>query len=360
MRLHPSTLKKIKRFKSIRRGYYSLLLLIGFIIFSCFAELFINHRALVVKYEGKYYFPTYTSPITGTELGEDYPYEVNYRELKAKWEAAESAMTTAADNFIIMPLVAFGPYENNFYELTNKSGGKMAPPYPPHFAHGHYLGTDSSGRDILARLVYALRTALFFAIFLSIITLAIGSSLGLFMGYFAGVFDLLMDRAIEIWSAIPYLYTIILIAAIFKPSIFILFLIFLFFGWSTGHSSMRSVTYKEKTREYVLSARAQGASHGRVLFKHLLPNNLFLIITALPFLIHGNLSALTSLDFLGFGLQPPTPSIGELIEQGKSHWNKPWILGSVVSAFTILLIMITFIGESLREAFDPKKYSKFE
>ena len=360
MPLHPSTLKKIQRFKNIRRGYYSLWIMIGFIVFCCFAELFVNHRALVVKYEGKYYFPTYRSPIFGTELGEDFPYEVNYRELKAKWATMTEDSTQHADNFILMPLIHFNPYENNFYDLKNKEGKKLAPPYPPNFKHGHYLGTDRNGRDVLARLVYAARTALFFSLLLSLITVAIGSSIGLCMGYFGGLFDLLFDRFLEIWASIPGLFVLIIISSIIMPSITVLFFIFLIMNWGTGLSVMRSITFKEKTREYILSARAQGASHLRILFKYLLPNNLFLIITALPFLIQANLTTLTAIDYLGFGLPPPTPSIGEIISQGRVYWNKPWILGSVVVLLVFLLVTITFIGESLREATDPKRYSYFE
>lgn len=354
MKLHPSTLKKINRFKSIRRGYYSLWILTGFIVFCCFAELFVNSRAILVKYEGQYYFPTYSSPLFGRDLGESYPYEVKYRELKAKWQAEDS------DNFILMPLVTYNPYENNFYDLKDKQGYKISAPYPPSAKHGHYFGTDRNGRDVLARLIYAFRTAILFSLLLSLITVTIGSSLGLCMGYLGGLFDLLFDRFLEIWASIPYLYAVIIIASIFKPNIVVLFCIFLLFNWYMGLSPMRSLTFKEKTKEYVLSARAQGASHRRILFKYLLPNNLFVVITALPFLIQANITILTALDYLGFGLLPPTPSIGELLSQGSTYWHKPWILGSVVTLFVIILVMITFIGESLREAFDPKKYSQFE
>ena len=354
MKLHPSTLQKIRRFKSIRRGYYSLILLTAFIIFTCLAELFVNSRALLVRYEGKFYFPTYGTPIMGTELGEDYPYEVKYRELKKKWEADSS------DNFIIMPIIQFNPYENNFYDLKDKEGYKIAPPYPPNFHHGHYLGTDRNGRDILARLIYAVRAAILFALLLSLITIAIGSSIGLCMGYWGGILDLTGYRLLEIFSAIPDLYAIIFVASIIKPSIVVLFCVFLFFGWRSGLGDMRHLTFAAKAREYVLSARALGSGNRRILFKHILPNNMYVIITALPFLIYSNITSLTSLSFLGFGLQEPTPSIGLLINQGANSFQKPWIITSVVTLLIVILVMVTFIGESLREAFDPRKYSQYE
>jgi microcin C transport system permease protein len=347
MRLDPLTLKKIRRFQSIRRGYVSLMLFVGLVLFSLGAELFINNRALMVSYEGSWYFPTYGDMIPGTVFGLDYQYETNYRELKTRFKAE------GAGNRVLLPPVPYSPYENNM-----RVGD--FPPYPPSWEQRHFLGTDIAGRDVLARLVYGFRIAILFSLGLLLVNYSIGISLGCFMGYFGGKFDLFFQRIIEIWSNVPFLYVIIIISSIVVPNFLLLIGIMAFFGWMPMTWTMRTVTYKERTREYVLAARALGAGHLRIIFQHILPNTVAVIVTFAPFAVSGGIVALTSLDYLGFGLPPPTPSWGELLDQGWSNMHAWWIVVSVVVAMTLTLVLVTFIGESVREAFDPKRHTYYE
>jgi microcin C transport system permease protein len=347
MKLNPLTQKKIRRFQSIRRGYYSLVIFIIMIGISLFAELLINNRALIVYYEGEYYFPTYGQMIPGKIFGLDYEYETNYRELQEKFRAKNS------DNWVVMPIVPYGKLETDLKE-------DRYPPFPPSFQEQHYLGTDNVGRDIVARLVYGFRIAIFFSLILLLANYSIGISIGIVMGYWGGKFDLFFQRIIEIWSNVPFLYVIIIISSIVVPNFMMLVLIMAFFGWIGMTWTMRTVTYKEKEREYILAAKSLGASNFRILFKHLLPNTIAVIVTYAPFSVSGGIVALTSLDYLGFGLPPPTPSWGELIQQGWANMDAWWIAISVIVSMLITLIVVTFIGEAVREAFDPKLHTTYE
>ena len=254
---------------------------------------------------------------------------------------------------MLLPPVPFSPYEINTYE------GQFAP-HPPNAEQGHYLGTDTAGRDVLARLVYGFRIAIWFSLILLVTTFAVGISVGCAMGYFGGTFDLFFQRLIEIWSNVPFLYVIMIIASIITPSFGLLVLLMVVFGWMGMTWYMRTATYKESARDYVMASRSLGASHSRLIFRHILPNTLSLIITFVPFSITGGITSLTSLDYLGFGLPPPTPSWGELLKQGTDNLDALWIVSSVVGALVILLVMVTFVGEAIREAFDPKQHTIYE
>ncbi|MFO7883348.1 MAG: ABC transporter permease subunit [Desulfobacteraceae bacterium] len=343
----PLTRKKWKRFLSIKRGFFSFVLLTTLIGLSLFAEVFINNRALLVSYNGKLYFPTYGEMIPGDTFGLDYRYETDYRALKKKL----SSDTTA--DFVIMPLVPYNAYENDL-----KLG--EYPPFAPSLKDQHYLGTDNVGRDVLARLVYGFRTAVFFSVILLLFNYVVGISLGCIMGYFGGKFDLFFQRILEVWSNIPFLYVVIIISSIIVPNFFILLLIMAFFGWIQMTWVMRTLTYKEKEREYVLAARSLGASHARIIFRHIIPNTISVIVTYAPFAVSGGIVALTSLDYLGFGLPPPTPSWGELLSQGWSNMSAWWISASVVTALIVTLMLVTFTGEGIREALDPKMHTIYE
>lgn len=344
---NPITLKKVNRFKSIKRGYYSFIAIATLITLSLFAELFVNSKAIVVKYNGNYYFPTYTSNYNGSDFGLDYKYECNYRQLKEHFSRSNSG------NFVILPFIPYNPFENDLK-------ANEPPPTPPSFDNQHYLGTDQSGRDIAARLVYGFRIAILFSLFLLIITYVVGITLGCVMGFFGGWFDLIVQRLIEIWTNIPFLYVVIIVASIVNPNFWSLAIIMVFFGWMGMTWYMRTSTYKERSREYVSAARALGASNTRIIFNHILPNSVSVIVTFIPFSISSGIIALTSLDYLGYGLPPPTPSWGDLLDQGSTYLNKPWILNSVVFSMVIVLTLVTFIGEAVREAFDPKKFTIYE
>jgi len=347
MKLNPLTIRKIKRFKSIKRGYYSFLIFVIMLVVSLFAEVLVNNRALIVHYEGKYYFPTYVHMLPGTHFGQDYKYETDYRELAARFKAENIG------NWVLLPPVPFNPYENDLREGA-------FPPFPPSTREKHYLGTDAIGRDIVARLVYGFRIAIAFSLLLLVTNYAIGVSIGSAMGFWGGKFDLIFQRIIEIWSNVPFLYVIIIISSIVVPNFFMLILIMAIFGWIGITWTMRTVTYKERAREYVLAARALGASNFRIIFKHIIPNTIAIIVTFAPFSVSGGIVALTSLDYLGFGLPPPTPSWGELIQQGWTNLDAWWISGSVIGAMVITLMIVTFIGEAVREAFDPKLHTTYE
>jgi len=348
LRLDPLTRKKIQRFKSIRRGYYSFILFTLLVLLSVFAELLVNSRALVVHYDGQWFFPTYGAVIPGKTFGLDYDYETNYRALKKQFEQQPES-----GNFVILPPIPWNAYENDLRD------GEY-PPFPPSFEDRHYLGTDTTGRDVAARLVYGFRTAIFFSLILLFASYLIGVSIGAAMGYFGGLFDLLFQRIIEIWSNIPFLYVIMIVSSIMIPNFLTLILIILFFGWIGMTWYMRTATYKEKAREYVMAARALGASNSRIIFRHILPNTVSIIVTFIPFSVANGIIALTSLDYLGFGLPPPTPSWGELLAQGSNNLQAIWIVSSVVITMTVILVMVTFVGEAIREAFDPKKHTTYE
>ncbi|MFO7751628.1 MAG: ABC transporter permease subunit [Desulfobacteraceae bacterium] len=347
IRFTPETTRKLKRFRSIRRGYYSFLILMVMLVLSMFAELFINSRALLVKYDGRLFFPVYGDMIPGSTFGFDYEYETDYRELKRRFEKSGSG------NFVILPPVPYNPYENDL-RLTEY------PPFPPSIKDRHFLGTDNVGRDLLARLVYGFRIAMGFSLILLFLNYSIGVSIGCAMGYFGGKFDLFFQRVLEVWSNIPFLYVIIIISSIVVPNFMILLLIMAFFGWIQITWVMRTMTYKEREREYILAVRSLGASHARIIFRHIIPNTISVIVTYAPFAISGGIVALTSLDYLGFGLPAPTPSWGELLSQGWENMEAWWISSSVVAALVITLITVTFTGEGVREAFDPKLHTIYE
>ncbi len=341
----PLTQKKIKRFKEIKRGYWSFNILFFLLIFSLFAEFFVNSKALIVKYEGEYYFPVFSHVIGGNEFGLDYVSETNYRELKVKFQQQ------GEDNFVLLPLIPWNPFEQDF------SGDY--PPTAPDATSQHYLGTDIIGRDILARLIYGFRIAMGFALITMAACYTIGAAIGCAMGFWGGKFDLILQRLIEVWSMVPFLYVIMILVSIVQPTFALFVMINVLFGWMGMTWYMRTMTYKESAREYVLAAKALGASTGRILFKHILPNTMVMIVTLAPFTIAGNITALTALDYLGLGLMPPTPSWGELLQQGKSNLDSPWIVTSVVSAIVAVLVMVAFIGEAVRAAFDPKKFTRY-
>ena len=343
--LNPVTIKKFNRFRSIKRGFWSFVILFVMIFVSFFAEVFINSRAVMVYYDGEFFFPTYTNMIPGSVFDLGYEYETNYRDLKIKFENTS--------NFVVLPPVPYNPYENDLKFNTY-------PPFPPSFKEKHYFGTDNVGRDIFSRLVYGFRTAIVFSFVLLILNYTIGITIGCSMGYFGGKFDLIFQRIIEIWSNIPFLYVIIIIASIVIPNFLILILIMAFFGWIGITWVMRTMTYKEKEKEYIMAVRSLGASHARIIFKHIIPNTISVIVTYAPFAISGGIVSLTSLDYLGFGLPAPTPSWGELLSQGWQNMEAWWIVSSVVAALVITLMTVTFIGEGIREAFDPKLHTTYE
>lgn len=349
-RVSPQTKRQLSRFRSLKRGWWSFLVLVLLAGLSLAAELLANGRALVVRHDGRWFFPTYGAIHTGREFGFNYDYEVNYRDLRARME------TNGEQGWVLLPPIPWGPNEDCY-------PGQFSKPRPPEWKTRHLLGTDQLNRDILARLLYGLRNSLLFAGGFLICTYLIGVTIGCAMGYFGGWFDLLFQRFIEVWSLLPFLLVVIIVRASIPPSVgfglWVLLGVVVLFSWTGITYYMRTGTYREKAREYVAAAEVLGAGTGRVIFRHVLPNVLSTIVTFLPFSTSAAISALTALDYLGFGLPPPMPSWGELLKQGTSSLESPWIVSSAFGALSLVLILITFVGESIREAFDPKRHTTY-
>jgi microcin C transport system permease protein len=405
IKLSPISRMRITRFKSIKRGYYSFWILLALTLLSFAGELFINNKALIVKYEGKHYFPILRSipgiskQYKGDDFGEGYTYEAKYRELRAKWKAADS------DNWVLMPLVPYSPGESDSIDIpalraqevqlkdqlalelaTLQDGAVQSAllaerveelkyenqrelfllvkeafhPLPPNAEARHYLGTDKIGRDIFARLVYGYRIAIIFSLILMLFNYGIGVTVGCSMGYFGKWIDLLGQRVIEILSRVPFIYVIMIVGDIYGQSFLLLLGLMVLFGWMGATWQMRTATYREKARDYIMAARSLGASNARIIFVHIIPSTISLLVTFIPFSISGTIIALTSLDFLGFGLPPGTPSWGELMKMGTENMDSPWIVSSVVGAMILILFLVNLVGEAVREAFDPKKFTQYE
>ena len=354
LRLNPQTQKKLRRFREIKRGYYSFIILSVFLLLSLFGELLINNRALIVSHEGTLHFPTYGAFHPGTDFGLGYPYETNYRELQRVFEEAGEG------NWVLMPLIPYSPFEND-------ASSGIFRPEAPSAERQHYLGTDTTSRDILARLFFGTRIALVFAIGFMAAVYVIGVAVGCAMGYLGGWFDIISQRLIEIWSNIPFLYMVIIVFSVIPDGfsivarIMILLGVMVLFSWTSKTYYMRTETYKEKSRDYVAAARVLGASNTRIVFRHILPNVLSTLVTFMPFTIVAAISAITALDFLGFGLPPPTPSLGELLKQGtQTLRTAPWIVMSAFGTLVVLLTLVTFVGEAIRESFDPRKFTLYK
>lgn len=354
--MNPHTIQIFKRFRSIRRGYYSLLFLAFLILLSLLAELLINNKAVLVQYQDQWHFPTYMPVQLGSFYGlsGDAALEpVDYRKLKMHF--AESG----SDNWLLLPLIPYHPNENNEYK-----GVFMAA--PPSLTERHLLGTDSSGRDVFSRLVYGYRIAIFFALAFSLLTFVIGGTIGVLMGYLGGIFDLVFQRLIEIWSNVPFLYMVIIIFSIIPAAssvslrILILLAIMVLFSWTGLTYYMRTETYREKSKDYTAAAIVVGASTLRILLRHILPNTVATLVTFIPFTVVSAIASITALDFLGWGLPEPTPSLGELLKQGTENLTTaPWIVSAAFSALVLILVLVSFIGEAVREALDPKQSVRY-
>ncbi len=381
--------KRIKRFKSIKRGYYSLLLIIFLYIISLLGPLWINNKPLILKYDNQYYFPAIVDLLDFIP-GINYPLyeaktfnqksnkiEVDFRQLKKEIAMQDNG------NFILMPIYPYHPHEdlkdqldeeyedlngNEIYDFgepyidENKDGiwnENHPPTLPAGFSGRHLLGTDNTGRDVFVRIVDGYKISITFAIIVTVLSYIIGIAIGACLGYFAGKLDLFGVRLMEVFSAIPFLFTLMILASFMQPSVLLLAsMSVLLKGWIGITYYVRGEFFREKAKDYVSAAVSMGASPSSIMFKHILPNSLTPIITWAPFSIIGDIFTLVSLDFLGYGLRPPTSSWGNLLAQAAENLDNWHMLIFPVIVLTLTIFMITFISEAVREAFDPKIYSR--
>jgi microcin C transport system permease protein len=334
--------RRWNRFKANRRGYYSLILFSVLFVLSLGAELISNDKPFLVYYEGGLYCPILKN-YPETTFGGDFETETDYRDpyILEKIEAG--------DNFVLFPLNHFS------YDTINLDLDKPVPSPP---TRDNLLGTDDRGRDVMARLIYGFRLSVLFGFALTFIGTTVGILAGSVQGYFGGKTDLFMQRFIEIWGAMPELYLLIIFASIFKPSVALLLILLSIFGWMGLSDYVRAEFLKGRNMDYVTAAKALGVSNVVIMFRHLLPNGMTPVITFLPFRLSGAILALTSLDFLGLGVPPSTPSLGELLAQGKSNIDAWWLSLSTFAVLVGTLVLLIFIGEALRETFDPRQLVK--
>lgn len=328
-----------QRFKNNKRGYVSLWLFGFMFVLSLFAEVWSNDKPILVYYQNSYYFPIIKS-YPETTFGGDFDTEADYQDSYVR------ELLSANGNWVWQP---FNPYS---YDTINFDSSHPNPAAPD---DSHILGTDDRGRDVLARLLYGFRISVLFAFALTAIGVLIGILAGALQGYFGGKTDLLMQRFIEIWGSMPELYLLIIFASIFQPSIFLLLILLSLFGWMGLSDYVRAEFLKGRNLEYVKAARALGLKNRSIMFLHLLPNSMTPVITFLPFRISGSILALTSLDFLGLGVPPSTPSLGELLAQGKESIAAWWVSLSTFLLLVVTLMLLVFIGEALRAALDTRK-----
>jgi len=330
--------RRWQNFKRNRRGFWSLWIFLVVFILSLFAEFLCNDRPLLVHYDGQWYFPVLTD-YPETTFGGDFETEAAYRDpyIQKKIEA-KGWMLWPANRY------SYGTINLNL---------PVPAPAPP--SAENWLGTDDQGRDVVARLVYGFRISVLFGLTLTLISSAIGVAAGAVQGYFGGWTDLLFQRFIEIWSGLPTLYLLIILSSIITPNFWWLLGLMLLFSWMALVGVVRAEFLRARNFDYVRAARALGVGNWTIMFKHLLPNAMVATLTFMPFVLNGSITTLTSLDFLGFGLPPGSPSLGELLAQGKANLQAPWLGITAFAVLAVMLSLLIFIGEAVRDAFDPRK-----
>ncbi|HIF67985.1 MAG TPA: ABC transporter permease [Deltaproteobacteria bacterium] len=336
--MNPIMRRRLDAFTRNRRGFWSLWVFLLLLAITVLAEGLANDKPLLVRYDGEWYVPALHS-YAETEFGGEFATEADYRDPFVQELIVEK------DGWLFWPPIPFS-YDTVNYDLPSPA------PSPP--TTDNWLGTDDQGRDVTARLIYGFRISVLFGLVLTVLSSIIGVAAGAVQGYFGGVTDLLFQRFIEIWSGMPQLYLLIILSNVIVPSFWWLLLIMLVFSWMSLVGVVRAEFLRGRNLEYVRAARALGMSHGRIMFRHILPNAMVAALTFLPFILAGSVTTLTALDFLGFGLPPGNPSLGEMLAQGKDNLHAPW-LG--ITAFVVIglqLSLLVFIGEGVRDALDPR------
>lgn len=336
--LTPIQKRRLRNFRKNRRGFWSLWIFLALFGLSLVAELIANDSPLVVSYKGDLYFPVVQS-VTEETFGGFLPTEADYRDPFISDEIN-------ANGWMLWPPIRFS-YNTINYDLEVPS------PAPP--SAENWLGTDDQGRDVAARVIYGFRISVLFGLTLTIASCVVGVIAGAIQGFYGGKIDLLGQRFIEIWSGLPVLYVLIILASITQPNFWWLLGIMLLFSWMGLVDVVRAEFLRARNFEYVKAARALGLGNRQIMFRHILPNAMVATLTFLPFILTGAITSLTSLDFLGFGLPSGSPSLGELIAQGKANLHAPWLGLSAFVSLSLMLTLLVFVGEAVRDAFDPRK-----
>ncbi len=337
-RLSPIMAARLRRFKAHRLGYFSFILFMIIFVLSLGAELIANEKPLVVSYQDNLYFPVIKT-YPETTFGGIFETEAEYRDPAVKHLIEK-------DGWMLWPPIPFS------YQTPNM---ELAVPVPSPPSAQNWLGTDDQGRDVLARVIYGLRVSLLFGLFLTAAAAIIGVIVGALQGYYGGMVDLIGQRILEVWGGLPMLFMVIILVSLFTPSVYWLFLIMLFFGWPALVSLVRAEFLRARNLDYVRAARALGVTDRAIMFRHILPNALSSSLSQLPFMLTANITALTALDFLCYGLPPESASLGELLLQGKNNLDAVWLALTGFFTMAIVLSLLVYIGEAARDAFDPRR-----
>ncbi|MCH9674899.1 MAG: ABC transporter permease [Gammaproteobacteria bacterium] len=341
--MSPLNQRRLNTFRANKRGYYSAWIFLAVFILTLFAELIANDKPLLIKFKGEWFAPAVLSIIgksyAETDFGGDFESEAEYRDPYLQDLIEE-------EGWMIWPPIRFS-YRTIIQDLP------VPAPSPP--SAQNWLGTDDHGRDVLARVIYGFRISVLFGLVLTILSSIVGIAAGAVQGFFGGWVDLLFQRFIEIWSGLPTLYLLIILASIVEPNFWWLLGLMLMFSWMALVGVVRAEFLRARNFEYVRAARALGVSNATTMFRHVLPNAMVASLTFMPFILNGSITTLTSLDFLGFGLPPGSASLGELIAQGKANLHAPWLGISAFAVVAFMLSLLVFIGEAVRDAFDPRK-----
>jgi microcin C transport system permease protein len=337
-RLSPLTRRRLAQFRANRRGWWSLWIFLALFVLSLFAEVIANDRPILVRYDGRFYVPI-VRDYPETTFGGFFPTPTVYRDPVVRGLIEERG-------WMLWPPVPYSHSTIN-YDLA------VPAPAPP--SRDNWLGTDDQGRDLLARLIYGFRISVLFGLTLTVLSSIVGVAAGAVQGYFGGATDLLFQRFIEIWSGLPVLYLLIILAAVVEPNFWWLLGLMLLFSWMALVGVVRAEFLRARNFDYVRAARALGVSNAVTMVRHVLPNAMVATLTFLPFILNGSITTLTSLDFLGFGLPPGSPSLGEVLAQGKANLQAPWIGITGFAVLAVMLSLLIFIGEAVRDAFDPRK-----
>ena len=338
LKISPLTRRRLMNFRSNRRGFWSLWIFLGLFTITLFAEFVANDKPLLVRYDSKFYFPIFYE-YPETVFGGFLPTEADYRD-------PEVAELIREKGWMVFPIVPY-TYDTINYNLP------VPAPAPP--SRDNWLGTDDQGRDVVARLIYGFRISVLFGLILTLLSSIVGVMAGAVQGYFGGWVDLLFQRFIEVWQGLPILYLLIILASVVEPNFWWLLGLMLLFSWMALVGVVRAEFLRVRNFDYVRAAKALGVSDTMIMFRHILPNAMVAALTFLPFILNGSITTLTALDFLGFGLPPGSASLGELLNQGKANLQAPWLGITTFMVLAVMLSLLIFIGEAVRDAFDPRK-----